>query len=185
MIWDEFTSTLADILSTLILGHTKVTITESKEKKDLWQMIPGVWEKFLHLRSFTWSGNWAKSSRPVWRKVTLRPPGLLWMPPSPAVVTIKRPAIQPSPSLSTHFSINMKMAKESQTQIYFINLHQVFNGKTPLRSSFKWFALLAKSWNLVSSEAYRDLRIWKLASMKWIVSNKRLVLKGAKWTTRI
>ena len=77
-----------------------------------------VWEKFLHLRSFTWSGNWAKSSRPVWRKVTLRPPGLLWMPPSPAVVTIKRPAIQPSPSLSTHFSINMKMAKESQTQIY-------------------------------------------------------------------
>ena len=118
-----------------------------------------VWEKFLHLRSFTWSGNWAKSSRPVWRKVTLRPPGLLWMPPSPAVVTIKRPAIQPSPSLSTHFSINMKMAKESQTQIYFINLHQVFNGKTPLRSSFKWFALLAKSWNLVSSEAYRDLRI--------------------------
>ena len=116
MIWDEFTSTLADILS--ILGHTIVTITESKEKKDLWQMIPGVWEKFLHLRSFTWSGNWAKSSRPVWRKVTLRPPGLLWMPPSPAVVTIKRPAIQPSPSLSTHFSINMKMAKESQTQIY-------------------------------------------------------------------
>ena len=118
MIWDEFTSTLADILSTLIPGHTIVTITESKEKKDLWQMIPGVWEKFLHLRSFTWSGNWAKSSRPVWRKVTLRPPGLLWMPPSPAVVTIKRPAIQPSPSLSTHFSINMKMAKESQTQIY-------------------------------------------------------------------
>ena len=126
-----------------------------------------------------------KPGRAVWRKVTLRPPGLLWMPPSPAVVTIKRPAIQPSPSLSTHFSINMKMAKESQTQIYFINLHQVFNGKTPLRSSFKWFALLAKSWNLVSSEAYRDLRIWKLASMKWIVSNKRLVLKGAKWTTRI
>ena len=137
-------------------------------------------KKFYLIRQLSKKQHW-----PVWRKVTLRPPGLLWMPPSPAVVTIKRPAIQPSPSLSTHFSINMKMAKESQTQIYFINLHQAFNGKTPLRSSFKWFALLAKSWNLVSSEAYRDLRIWKLASMKWIVSNKRLVLKGAKWTTRI
>ena len=70
-------------------------------------------KKFYLIRQLSKKQHW-----PVWRKVTLRPPGLLWMPPSPAVVTIKRPAIQPSPSLSTHFSINMKMAKESQTQIY-------------------------------------------------------------------
>ena len=70
-------------------------------------------KKFYLIRQLGKKQHW-----PVWRKVTLRPPGLLWMPPSPAVVTIKRPAIQPSPSLSTHFSINMKMAKESQTQIY-------------------------------------------------------------------
>ena len=70
-------------------------------------------KKFYLIRQLGKKQHW-----PVWRKVTLRPPGLLWMPPSPAVVTIKRPAIQPSPSLSTHFSINMKMAEESQTQIY-------------------------------------------------------------------
>ena len=71
-------------------------------------------EKFYLIRQLS-----KKPGRAVWRKVTLRPPeqsadAFL----AGAVVTIKRPAIQPSPSLSTHFSINMKMAKESQTQIY-------------------------------------------------------------------
>ena len=98
--------------------------------------------KFLHLRSFTWSGNWAKSQVQVqsggkWPSSGQSADASLA---GAAVVTIKSPPSSPPClpwSLPTHFSINLKLAKESQRQISFNKIWEVTNNRKNLQTILK------------------------------------------------
>ena len=112
---------------------------QKRKRGDLWWQLIPAGGKFLHLRSFTWSGNWAKSqvqSGGKWPSSGQSADASL----AGAVVTIKSPPSSPPClpwSLPTHFSINLKLAKESQRQISFNKIWEVTNNRKKSANYFK------------------------------------------------